>query len=280
MHLSEINIYPIKSLRGISLENSHVENRGLRFDRRWMLVDENWDFFTQREYPVMATIGVEVMSDGLSVTSETAGTIAVPLEPDRGEHGIGTVWNSRVEAVAYRGEVSEWFSDAIGMKCKLVWMPETTRRNVDPDHAVHQGEDIVSFADGYPFLLIGEGSLTDLNERLLEKYGDADENVRLPIPMNRFRPTFVVAGSESFEEDTWQTIRIGEIDFHLVKPCGRCVVTTTDQTTGERGKEPLKTLAEYRNVNGKALFGQNLIAEKPGGQIFIGDEVKVLSRKA
>lgn len=268
MLLSEINIYPIKSLKGISLENSHVENRGLRYDRRWMLVDENWQFFTQREFPVMATIAVEVTSGELRVTSASAGMMTIPFEPDHGERGIATVWDSRVESIAYVGEVSEWFSDAIGTKCMLVLMPEKSLRRVDPDHAVRPDEDIVSFADGYPFLLIGEGSLEDVNSRLEE-----------PVPMNRFRPNLVVAGSDPFEEDTWRKIKIGETVFHVVKPCARCVITTVDQTTGEKGKEPLKTLSTFRNRDGKVLFGQNLIADNPGGQIFVGDDVEVLSRK-
>ncbi|MDM7922558.1 MAG: MOSC domain-containing protein, partial [Pyrinomonadaceae bacterium] len=127
-------------------------------------------------------------------------------------------------------------------------------------------EDTVSFADGYPFLLIGEGSLEDLNGRLAA-----------PVPMNRFRPNLVVKGSEPYAEDTWSRIRIGETVFHLVKPCGRCVMTTVDQSNGHKdGKEPLRTLATYRTVNGSVLFGQNLIAETPGGKIRVGDEVEIL----
>lgn len=268
MRLSAINIYPIKSLKGISLENSHVENRGLRFDRRWMLVDENWKFFTQREFPVMATIVIEVTSDELLVTSSSAGTMTIPFEPDRGERGIATVWDSQVDAIAYDGEVSEWFSDAIATKCRLVQMPEASRRVVNPKYAITPGEDVVSFADGYPFMLIGEGSLEDLNSRLED-----------PVPMNRFRPNFVVKGSDAFDEDTWRRIRIGETIFHVVKPCERCVITTVDQVSGEKGKEPLKTLSGYRKLDGKVLFGQNLIAERAGGMISVGDKVEVLMRK-
>jgi uncharacterized protein YcbX len=141
---------------------------------------------------------------------------------------------------------------------------------VNPFYAVRKFRDTVSFADGYPFLLIGEASLADLNSRLSE-----------PVPMNRFRPNFVVSGSEPFEEDTWKRIRIGSNEFHIVKPCARCVLTTVDQTTGQKtGKEPLKTLSEYRNRNGNVLFGQNLIAETAGGTVQVGDEIEVLKRRA
>lgn len=262
MHLSEINIYPIKSLKGISLNEAKVEDRGLQFDRRWMIVDEDWKFFTQREFPVMATIAVGVTSDGLRVTSGIEAEMKIPFEPDKGERGIATVWNSSVDVVAYIGAVSEWFSDAIGKKCMLVLMPEGSKRQVNADYAVRQG-DVVSFADGYPFMLIGEGSLADLNSRL-----------DVPVPMNRFRPNLVVAGSSAFEEDSWKRIQIGSTEFHVVKPCARCVITTVDQATGEKnGKEPLKTLSAYRNSNGNVLFGQNLIAETVGGTVRVGDEV-------
>ena len=147
----------------------------------------------------MATIGVEVASDGLKVTSKAVGQILIPFEPDRGERGNATIWRSVVRAVAYSGEVSEWFSDAIGTSCMLVKMERGTRRAVNPEYAVRPGEDNVSFADGYPFLLIGEASLGELNKRLDE-----------PLAMNRFRPNFVASGSDAFAEDDWLEIRIGE----------------------------------------------------------------------
>ena len=163
-------------------------------------------------------------------------------------------------------EVNGWFSDVLDVECRLVTMPETTRRRIPPEFAVNPGEDHVSFADGYPFLLIGEASLAEVNARL-----------ETPVPMNRFRPNLVVSGSEAFAEDSWKKIRIGETVFHLVKPCARCVLTTVDQATGVKdGKEPLKTLASFRTFDGKVLFGQNLIAENPGGVVRVGDEVEVL----
>ncbi|MGQ0543485.1 MAG: MOSC domain-containing protein [Blastocatellia bacterium] len=287
MHVTEINIYPIKSLKGIALSESVVEKRGLRFDRRWMLTDLDGMFFTQREVPKMATITVQVESVALRVESETAGVLTIPFEPDQGSFQNVTVWQSEVAGEVYVGEASEWFSDVLERRCQLVLMPERSHRSVSK--LFDSGGDIVSFADGYPLLLIGEGSLEDLNRRLEEQNEDADMGVR--VPMNRFRPNVVVQGTEPFEEDRWAKIRIGEAVFRVVKPCARCVTTTVDQARGEfDGKEPLKTLASFRmakdvfpntfeslELNPTAvLFGENLIPENPGAELRIGDQVEVI----
>ena len=267
MHLSELNIYPVKSLRGITLESALVEERGLQFDRRWLLVDGDGRFITQREVPRMATVKIDVGPGGMRAI-RNGSSINVPLDPATGDRAYVQIWNNEVEAEYYPQEIHRWFTDAIGSECRLVSMPETTRRVVDPNYAVRVLQDTVSFADAYPFLLIGEGSLADLNSRLDR-----------PVPMNRFRPNFVVSGSDAFEEDTWKRVRIGPTEFHVVKPCARCIVTTVDQTAGEStGKEPLATLSSYRNRDGKVLFGQNLIAEKAGGTVRVGDEIEVLDR--
>lgn len=267
MHLSEINIYPIKSLKGISLTEAKIEARGLSFDRRWMLVDEHNKFITQREFPKMATLKVEIHSDHLRVLNGRD-KVDVPFEAYGDAKARVTVWGSTVKADVYQPVVSHWFSERLGLKCKLVRMPETTNRIVNPVYAVRKYEDTVSFADGYPFLLIGQASLDDLNSRLAEA-----------LPMNRFRPNFVVEGAEPFAEDNWKKIRIGETVFYVVKPCERCIIPTIDQVKGIKGKEPLTTLNTYRNFKGKVLFGQNLIAEKPDATIRIGDEVEIIEVK-
>lgn len=264
MKLFEINIYPVKSLKGIGLQESSVEGRGLRFDRRWMLVDENNRFLTQREHPKMALFETTLHGGQLEVSFNGSG-LPVPTGEADGQVDV-EIWKDTVTVSAFGQNINRWFSDILGTECRLVAMPETTRRTVNSEYAVRPDEDIVSFADGYPFLLIGEGSLADLNSRLDK-----------PVPMNRFRPNFVVSGSEAFAEDTWKRIRIGEAEFHVVKPCARCVITTVDQATGEKtGKEPLKTLSSYRSVGGNVMFGQNLIAEKSGGTVRVGDEIEVL----
>lgn len=272
MELSEINIYPIKSLAGISLNESVVEEKGLQFDRRWMLVDEKGMFFTQREFPKMATMKVSLENEKLKVICESE-SVEIPFEPNSDERINVTVWGSRCKAVSYDETINGWFSDILQTNCKLVVMPEDSRRKVNPFYAVRKFEDVVSFADGYPVLLIGEGSLNDLNNRLFD-----------PIPMNRFRPNLVVKDSEAFAEDKWKKIKVGEVIFHLVKPCARCVMTTIDQQTGILdGKEPLKTLSTYRLVKSKGEskinFGQNLIAENFGKTVKIGDKIEILETK-
>jgi uncharacterized protein YcbX len=271
MILSEINIYPIKSLKGISLDKSKIERRGLQFDRRWMLVDEKNQFFTQREFPKMATLIPEIKSDGLQISTGES-KILIPFETESEETVRVKIWRSSCRAKVYRDSINEFFRDALQTNCKLVLMPEETQRKVNYFYAV-QKDDHVSFADGYPFLLIGENSLANLNERL--------EN---PVPMNRFRPNLVVSDSEAFAEDGWKKIKIGATVFHVVKPCARCVMTTIDQTEGVKtGVEPLKTLASFRtpkrSIKKKILFGQNLIAEKEGDFLRVGDKVETLETK-
>lgn len=278
MNISEINIYPIKSLSGISLNQSIVEKRGLRFDRRWMLVDQQGNFFTQREFPKMAAISLEFNPAGLFVSANGFEDILVPFETKGNETLSVRVWKSVCEAVVSEDLINDWFTEVLGTNCKLVYMPEGSERQVNP--LFNKGNEIVSFADGYPLLIIGENSLRNLNDKLEEK-----------ISMNRFRPNLVVANSESFAEDCWKKIRVGESVFRVTKPCVRCVVTTIDQQKGVfTGKEPLKTLSKYRMAKDvypetylvfdlektAVLFGQNLIAENFGGKIMVGDELKVL----
>ena len=268
MRLSEINIYPIKSLGGISLKSSIVENRGLQFDRRWLLVDEKNQFLTQRDFPKMATVATEMRKDCLRVSS-SGKKLEIPFEPNTNETASVKIWSSRCRAQVYNTEINEWFSDILQTTCKLVFMPEETRRKVNYFYAVHK-DDAVSFADAYPVLIIGENSLADLNVRL--------EN---PVPMNRFRPNLVVKNSEAFAEDDWKKIKIGDAIFHVVKPCARCVMTTINQTDGVKtGVEPLKTLATYRtpkrSIKKKILFGQYLIAEDAGAVLNVGDEIEVI----
>lgn len=290
MHISQINIYPIKSLKGISLDSALVESRGLRYDRRWMLTDKDGKFLTQREFPQMATITTEVMSDQLRVMSDGKGELRIPFEPDSGGRGRVTIWKSTCDAEIYHGEVSEWFSDALGTACQLVYMPDDSRRSVN--ERFDRGGDIVSFADGYPLLVIGEASLADLNDRISESQPHAGKLPAFrPLPMNRFRPNIVVSGSDAYSEDGWRKIRIGDAVFRSTKPCERCVIPTVDQQKGEfDGKEPLRTLATYRVAKdimperldalglapNAVVFGQNLIPETPGATISVGDDVELV----
>ena len=287
MNISEINIYPVKSLKGIALDEAVVEKRGLRNDRRWMLTDRNGYFFTQRELPHMAAIRISLNRRGLVASAPGVENLRMPQHPEVKLRQHVTIWQSEVEAHVYDRQVNEWFSEVLKRECRLVLMPDTTERHVNAQF--DRGADIVSFADGYPLLLIGEGSLEEVNRRIAEV---ADRNVR--VPMNRFRPNLVVRGSEPFAEDGWARIRVGRAVFRVVKPCARCVITTVDQAKGEfDGKEPLKTMATFRQAkqvfpetyesygqtaNG-VLFGENLIPENPGVAIRVGDEVEVLENR-
>jgi uncharacterized protein YcbX len=182
------------------------------------------------------------------------------------------VWSSRIWAKVYENEINQWFADVLETNCKLVWMPKESQRKVNYFYAIHK-TDTVSFADAYPFQIVGESSLNDLNSKLEKK-----------IPINRFRPNLVFNNSEPFAEDTWKKIKIGNTVFHSVKPCSRCVITTIEQETGySGGKEPLKTLASFRIPKGslkkKILFGQYLIAENFGENVQIGDMVEIIELK-
>lgn len=259
--LSGIYIYPIKSAAGISLKTAQVENRGFQYDRRWMLVDDTGKFLSQRQLPRMALISVLLEEDKLVVKAPNRETLSIPLHLDRGDCICVQVWQDVCEAIPLGEEVSQWFSEFLEISCQLVYMPESSFRPVDSSYAIDN--EPVSFADGFPFLLISEASLQDLNERLDE-----------PVLMNRFRPNLVVSGCKPFAEDGWRLIRIGLIAFHVVKPCARCAITTVDQAQGIQGKEPLLTLAQYRHKNGKILFGQNLIQAKLG-TLQVGDLVEI-----
>jgi len=261
--LSEINIYPIKSLAGISLQSSVVEERGLKYDRRWVLVDDTNTFFTQRDFPEMALINVEIEKDGLKLQHKRKNIelLRVPFNFDHSKKDKVVIWDDSVEGEFYNKIIDEWFSDILGIKCHLVKMPESTKRIVDETYAKNK---TVSFADGYPFLIIGQSSLDNLNSRM-----------EVPLPMNRFRTNFVFTGGQPFEEDRWKKFKIGEIIFEAVKPCARCVITTTNQETAERLHEPLLTLSKYRKFDNKVMFGMNLICESIG-QIKVGDKIELL----
>ena len=279
MKISEINIYPVKSLSGISLSEAVVEKRGFKNDRRFMLTDENGEFFTQREFPKMAMLSIQLNTDSLVLSDFENKQIEVQFDFEKKDLQKVRVWKSVCDAFVLPKNINEWLSDYLQTECRMVYMPDESEREIN--QLFRQNNEIVSFADGYPFLLIGENSLKDLNERLENK-----------LPMNRFRPNIVVSVSEAFAEDRWKKIRIGETVFRSTKPCARCVMTTVEQSEGRfDGKEPLKTLATYRQAKdvfpgefetldldkNAVLFGQNLVAENFGEKIKIGDEIRVLA---
>ncbi|QJR13942.1 MOSC domain-containing protein [Usitatibacter palustris] len=258
--LTALNIYPVKSLAGIPLTESEMTPRGLRHDRRFMVVDPAGQFFTQREHPKMATIWTEIDAEMLRLAAADSGEVELPAEPVDGDAMRVLVWNSTVDAIAPSPEADAWLTDYLGTPARLVYMPDHSRRPVSEKYAPSH---IVGFADGFPFLVISEASLADLNSRLAH-----------PVPMNRFRPNLVVSGTGAFAEDGWKRFRVGAAALEMSKPCGRCQITTTDQVTGEvTGPEPLATLGTYRNsdVFG-TCFGMNAVTVSPA-RIRVGDTV-------
>ena len=265
--LSALNIYPVKGLKGIGLESARATERGLEHDRRWMVVGPAGEMLTQREYPKMATVWTEIGDAALTLSAPDVASVDVPLVAPPGPAIRAEVWGNPVEAVAASAGADEWLSDYLGLACRLLYMPESSRRFSNRRYTY--GDSMVGFADGFAYLMTGEASLGDLNARLLARDHPA-------LPMNRFRPNLVVSGSEPWAEDGWDEIRIGEAVLKSAKPCGRCQVTTTDQATGEvKGPEPLATLSTFRDSKEfGVMFGMNLVTVKPG-RVRVGDAVQI-----
>ena len=270
LKLTQINIYPVKSLDGFSPLSATLETRGLQYDRRWMIVGEDGVFFSQRTRRKMTNLRAIIDNQQLIIEekSNLMNKIAVGLEEMTDEMQV-TVWDDTVMARKVSALADTFLSDFLGIKCHLVKMPNEAQRRVEENY--NTGNDVVSFADGYPFLIIGEASIDDLNTRLETPLNA--ENQAL-IGMRRFRTNFVFSGGEPYEEENWGHFNIGKIAFQGMKPCGRCVMTTLDPDTGERGKEPLAKLSEYRKVENKIPFGQNLIWNEKlseGNIVSVGD---------
>jgi uncharacterized protein YcbX len=251
----------VKSCRPLDLEAMELDDRGPVGDRRFMVVDTAGRFVSQREEPRLCLVDVTATDQTLTLAVGDE-RVDVPREPTDGEALEAEIWKSRVEAIAPSEEASALFSAHLGREVRLVYMPDESRRPVNP--ARSEPGDLVSFADAYPLLMISEESLAGLNARL-----DA------PLPMERFRPNLVVAGGGPHAEDELGAFRIGDVTFRNVKLCDRCSVTTVDPRTGERGKEPLKTLAEYRKWDGQVWFGTNLIHDGRG-TLSVGDTITPL----
>ena len=267
LSISRLYVYPVKSLGGLELSSAKLTDRGFEYDRRWMLVGEDNRFLTQREFPRMALLRTAIDANELIVSEKGNDTdkIHLNLNPTGSDLVTVQIWDDVCEAIEMSKEINDWFSHKLTMPCKLVYMPDESKRKVDDDYIMNN--DITGFSDAFPVLMIGQASLDDLNSRL-----------EIPVPMNRFRPNIVFTGGDPYQEDTMQHFRISGIDMFAVKPCARCVVTTTDQETGVTAKEPLKTLATYRTGNNKVYFGQNILY-KQQGTIKVGDELKVVETK-
>lgn len=265
--LSELYRYPVKSTAYEALESVNLDALGLEGDRRWMVVEaSNGRFLTQRLLPQMGRIEARWQEGFAALRLRAPGMDDLLVNvPGRDENLRGVlIWRDVLQVPDAGDAAAQWLSAFLGRDVRLVQMPEQRARQVDTAYA-EPGEH-VHFADGFPLLLIGQGSLDDLSAK-----------VGRPLEMLRFRPNLVVTGAEPFAEDGWKRIRIGDVTFKVAKPCSRCILTTIDPHTGERDatREPLATLLGYRNVNGEAMFGQNLLAENRG-ELKLGMPVEVL----
>jgi uncharacterized protein YcbX len=258
--VSALTIYPIKGCRGIALEHAEIQDIGLKDDRRFMVIDADQRFVSQREVPRMALI--TVAAHPLGWTLSAPGMETVSFTPTQsGAPQAATIWRDTATVVTQGHHVADWLSTFLGAPLQLVAMHPGYRRPVSSTYA-KSPDDAVSFADGYASLIANQASLDELNQRL-----------STPINMDRFRPNIVVSGAEAWAEDDWHALHIGDTLSYAVKPCARCVVTTTDQATATRGQEPLRTLASYRTRELGVIFGQNLIHTRTG-TIRVGDVVR------
>jgi hypothetical protein len=265
LELASITIYPVKSCAGLVQQRARVEPRGLAHDRRWMVVDPGGRFLTGRQLPRLTLLRAH--TDGQTLWLDAPGLPGLRIETPRpgGERLRVGVWKDAVDAACAGAQADAWLGEMLGQPVRLVHMDEAALRPIDAAYAVPG--DQVSFADGFPLLLIGQASLDALNERL-----------SLPVPMIRFRPNLVVRGAAAHAEDGWRRIRVDGVPFDVVKPCTRCVFTTVDPETGtfDAAREPLRTLGTYRRTAQGITFGQNLIA-RGLGELRAGARIEVES---
>ncbi|MEV5886839.1 MOSC N-terminal beta barrel domain-containing protein [Streptomyces sp. NPDC052020] len=268
--LQAIHVHPVKSFRGLASREAVVEPWGLAGDRRWMLIDDGGKVVTQRQQPRLALAAAELLPGGVRLSAPGMEPLTVPVPLAQSTVPV-EILGDKVEAVpAGEAAAHAWCSAYLGADVRLVYMDDpATRRPVDPLYA-RPGET-VSFADGYPLLLTTTASLDALNSLVAE----GDHAAEGPLPMNRFRPNLVVSGTAAWAEDGWTRVTVGEVAFRVAKPCGRCVVTTTDQAVAVRGREPLHTLGRHRLIGGKLVFGQNLVPLH-AGTVRVGDPVEAV----
>jgi MOSC domain-containing protein len=271
LSIRDLYVYPLKSAAGIRMEAVELDAFGFAGDRRWMIVDDAGRFLSQRELPRLSLLRAQPDGPHLRLDMPGLSTLTVTAPGPSAARVPVTIWDDRCEAIEAHDDTRAWLRDALGVACRLVYAPDDMRRLVDRTYA--NSDEQVGFADAFPILVIGDGSLDDLNARLTAKGEPA-------VPMNRFRPNIVVSGAAPYAEDGWQRVAVGHGDrpLHLdiVKPCARCVTVTVDQAKGIAGKEPLTTLSTYRRHNGKVYFGQNVI-HRGIGTLRVGDTIRVIA---
>lgn len=262
MQIDSLYVHPLKSAAPIRLQEAELDERGIRWDRRWMIVDERGVFVTQREHPELALVRTALEHGALRLSRPGEADLRVPFEPPEGsEPTRARVWGDTCDVIRIGGEASAWLGDLLQRRVSLVFMPDDTHRQVNTSYAPTGRR--VGFADGFPLLLLCRETFADLERRASE-----------PLVIERFRPNLVVSGAEPYAEDRWARIRAGQRSLDLVKPCSRCTITTVDPRTAERGREPLRTLATYRQMAGQTWFAWNALHDGPG-TLRVGDAVTV-----
>lgn len=259
--LSDIFIYPVKSLSGFQVKKWEVVSTGLKYDRQWMLIDEDGQFLSQRKLAEMALIQTQITHNQLIISAPLQEDLILSLAPELGEVLQSTIWGDSCSAHHISKTADAWFSNFLKTPCHLVYLPTQTKRGVDLMYA--QENDQVSFSDGFPFLIASKNSLNHLNQSL-----------KAPIEMVRFRPNLVIDGGGAYDEDTWREITIGNIDFRLPKPCSRCAIPGINPQTAQHEKEPLNALSKERKWQNKTYFGQNALHNQ-FGELNVGDKLTV-----
>lgn len=260
--LSQIIIYPIKSLAGIELSQWQINKKGLCYDRQWMLIDEQNQFLSQRRLPKMALISTVMKDDLLILSAPNKKNISLSLaNSTQGETIMSQIWADKCVSTHVSYQIDQWFSDFLGVKCRLVYQADSVVRPVNSNYA--KPTDQVNFSDGFPFLIVSQASLDALNRAM-----------GLKIAMARFRPNLVMAHCHAYEEDIWRIIKVGKINFRLPKPCSRCSVPAINPKNADITKEPLTTLSRLRQWQHKVYFGQNALHDNQG-VLTVGDDVVI-----
>jgi len=259
--ISELAIYPVKSLGQITQDSVLIDRFGFKLDRRWMVVDTDGVMITQRKKARMCLIQTWLDGMQLSLSAPEMEDLNVSCAADAPPRSV-TVWDDQCMALDCGDDAAAWLSDFLATDCRLVFFPDDEVRQVDPAYA--EAGERTAFSDGFPILLISQASLDDLNQRL-----------STPVAMRRFRPNLVVSGCDAFAEDQWKQIRIGEITFRIVKPCGRCIIPNIDPDTAQKSAEPARTLSRFRRRDNKIFFGQNVIADTQGN-LELGMSVEII----
>ncbi len=278
MIVSDLYVYPLKSCQGIKLKRAEVQPKGFLGDREMMLVTKSGKFLTQRQYPRLAKVQVQLKNNQVVLAVQNENIAPLIFTPTlTGSKVEVEIWSDNTIAIDQGDRVAQWFYNVLQLdpqkECRLVKQSPEYIRPLKSRYA-SEGNKAVSFADNCPYMLTTTASLAELNERIVEIH----QQQKRAIPMDRFRPNIVIETSEPFVEDSWSLIQIGEVQFSVVKPCSRCIITTVDQQRGEKNelKEPLQTLGTFRQFGEQGvMFGENMTSRN-SGVIQVGDRLQVL----